>query len=99
MKWLLGTYTSCFNRWYKEFGHLCSGRYYGEIVHEAAEAQAQRLVKEGLTRMKWKEKDLQERRKGDAFINVPVIRRPGSSQRPVGMIILSSVFLSQRADE
>ena len=40
--------------------------HYREIVHEAAEAQAQRLVKEGLTRMKWKEKDLQERRKGDA---------------------------------
>ena len=40
--------------------------HYGEIVQEAAEAQAQRLVKEGLTRMKWKEKDLQERRKGDA---------------------------------
>ena len=62
----LGTYTSRFNRRHKEFGHLFSGRYYGEIVHEAAEAQAQRLVKEGLRRMKWKEKDLQERRKGDA---------------------------------
>jgi putative transposase len=37
----------------------------GEIVQEAAEAQAQRLVKEGLKRMKWKEKDLGERRKGD----------------------------------
>ena len=66
MKWLLGTYTSRFNRRHKEFRHLFSGRYYGEIVHEAAEAQAQRLVKEGLRRMKWKEKDLQERRKGEA---------------------------------
>jgi REP element-mobilizing transposase RayT len=27
MKWLLGTYTSCYNRRHKEFGHLFSGRY------------------------------------------------------------------------
>ena len=27
MKWLLGTYTSRFNRRHKEFGHLFSGRY------------------------------------------------------------------------
>jgi len=27
MKWLLGTYTSRFNRRRKEFGHLFSGRY------------------------------------------------------------------------
>jgi REP element-mobilizing transposase RayT len=27
MKWLLGTYTSRFNRRHKLFGHLFSGRY------------------------------------------------------------------------
>src|SRR6266404_667435 len=27
MKWLLGTYTSRYNRRHKEFGHLFSGRY------------------------------------------------------------------------
>ncbi|HEV2331391.1 MAG TPA: transposase [Verrucomicrobiae bacterium] len=32
MKWLLGTYTSRFNRRYKLFGHLFSGRYKSLIV-------------------------------------------------------------------
>lgn len=32
MKWLLGTYTSRFNRRHKEFGHLFSGRYKSLIV-------------------------------------------------------------------
>ncbi len=32
MKWLLGTYTSRFNRRHKEFGHLFSGRYKALIV-------------------------------------------------------------------
>ena len=32
MKWLLGTYTSRFNRRQKEFGHLFSGRYKALIV-------------------------------------------------------------------
>lgn len=39
--------------------------HYGELVQEAADAQAERLVKESLKRMKWKEKDLVTRRKGD----------------------------------
>lgn len=32
MKWLLGTYTSRYNRRHKEFGHLFSGRYKSLIV-------------------------------------------------------------------
>jgi hypothetical protein len=32
MKWLLSTYTSCFNRHHKFFGHLFSGRYKSLIV-------------------------------------------------------------------
>jgi len=32
MKWLLGTYTSRFNRRHKEFGHLFSGRYKALVV-------------------------------------------------------------------
>jgi hypothetical protein len=32
MKWLLGTYTSRFNRRHKEFGHLFSGRYKSLVV-------------------------------------------------------------------
>jgi REP element-mobilizing transposase RayT len=32
MKWLLGTYTSRFNRRHKFFGHLFSGRYKALIV-------------------------------------------------------------------
>ena len=32
MKWLLGTYTSRFNRRHKLFGHLFSGRYKSLIV-------------------------------------------------------------------
>jgi REP element-mobilizing transposase RayT len=32
MKWLLGTYTSRFNRRHREFGHLFSGRYKALIV-------------------------------------------------------------------
>jgi putative transposase len=32
MKWLLGTYTSRFNRRHKEFGHLFSGRYKALMV-------------------------------------------------------------------
>jgi putative transposase len=32
MKWLLGTYTSRYNRWHKEFRHLFSGRYKALIV-------------------------------------------------------------------
>src|SRR5947208_3260952 len=32
MQWLLGTYTSRFNRRHKEFGHLFSGRYKALVV-------------------------------------------------------------------
>ncbi len=39
--------------------------YYGELAQEVAEMQAERLVKENLKRMKWNEKDLVTRRKGD----------------------------------
>ena len=36
MKWLLGTYTSRFNRRHKMFGHLFSGRYKALVVDGAA---------------------------------------------------------------
>ena len=39
--------------------------HYGELAQEVAEMQAERLVKENLQRMKWNEKDLGTRRKGD----------------------------------
>ena len=37
MKWLLGTYTSRFNRRHKLFGHLFSGRYKSLIVDESGD--------------------------------------------------------------
>ena len=40
--------------------------HYGEAVQEAAEAKAERLVTEELTKRKWKEQSLAARRKGDA---------------------------------
>ena len=40
--------------------------HYGEIVQEAAQAQAERLMRSSLKRLKWTEKDLSARRKGDA---------------------------------
>ena len=40
--------------------------HYGAAVQEAAEVRAERLVIEALKRMKWTEKDLASRRKGDA---------------------------------
>jgi putative transposase len=40
--------------------------HYGEAVQESVEAKAERLVTEELTRRKWAEKTLAERRKGDA---------------------------------
>jgi len=40
-------------------------RHYGEIVREAAETRAEALVREGLKRLKWTEKTLKDRRKGD----------------------------------
>ena len=36
MKWLLGTYTSRFNRRHKDFGHLFSGRYKSLIIPRPA---------------------------------------------------------------
>jgi len=39
--------------------------YYGELVREAAEARAERLVLEGLKRLKWREEELMRLRKGD----------------------------------
>jgi hypothetical protein len=41
-------------------------RYFGEAVQEAAEAQAERLVVEGLKRLGWTEEVLRAKRKGDA---------------------------------
>ena len=38
MKWLLGTYTSRFNRRHKLFGHLFSGRYKSLVVDGSAAA-------------------------------------------------------------
>jgi len=35
MKWLLGTYTSRFNRRHKQFGHLFSGRYKALVVDDS----------------------------------------------------------------
>src|SRR6266853_279489 len=35
MKWLLGTYTSRFNRLHKLFGHLFSGRYKALLVDDS----------------------------------------------------------------
>ena len=39
--------------------------HFGEAVHEAEAAQAERLVVEGLKRMGWSEADLSARRKGE----------------------------------
>ena len=38
--------------------------HYGEALHEAAQARAERLVAQGLKRLKWTEADLGARRKG-----------------------------------
>jgi hypothetical protein len=39
--------------------------HFGEAVQEAEAAQAERLVVEGLKRMRWSEADLRARRKGE----------------------------------
>jgi hypothetical protein len=39
--------------------------HFGEAVQEAEAAQAERLVVEGLKRMRWSEADLSARRKGE----------------------------------
>src|ERR1051326_4321151 len=39
--------------------------HYGEIVQQAAEQLAERMVQAGLKRLKWREQDLPRRRKGD----------------------------------
>jgi hypothetical protein len=41
-------------------------RHFGEAVQEASEAQAERLVVEGLKRLGWTEEVLRAKRKGDA---------------------------------
>lgn len=43
MKWLLGTYTSRFNRRHKLFGHLFSGRYKSLIVDGAGSGYLKRV--------------------------------------------------------
>ena len=40
--------------------------HFGEVVQEAVEARAERLLKTELKRMGWPEAELKERRKGDA---------------------------------
>jgi hypothetical protein len=40
-------------------------RHYGEIVREAAETRANALVRAGLRRLNWTEKNLKALRKGD----------------------------------
>ena len=40
-------------------------RHYGEVVQEASETRAEILVREGLKQLKWTEKHLADRRKGD----------------------------------
>ena len=39
--------------------------HFGEAVHEAEAAQAERLVEAGLKRLRWSEADLRARRKGE----------------------------------
>jgi REP-associated tyrosine transposase len=52
-----------------------TGRWhYGEAVRESAEAQAERIVRQELTRRKWDEKSLAARRKGDA-VKVAIAQR------------------------
>ncbi len=43
MKWLLGTYTSRFNRRHKEFGHLFSGRYKALVVDASGNGYLKRV--------------------------------------------------------
>jgi len=43
MKWLLGTYTSRFNRRHKEFGHLFSGRYKALVVDGSGNGYLKRV--------------------------------------------------------
>ena len=43
MKWLLGTYTSRFNRWHREFGHLFSGRYKALVVDGSGNGYLKRV--------------------------------------------------------
>ena len=74
MKWFLGTYTSRYNRRHKEFRRELleqvsvrpGPRHFGEAVQEASEAQAERLVVEGLKRLGWTEEVLRAKCKGDA---------------------------------
>ncbi|MGO9199159.1 MAG: transposase [Limisphaerales bacterium] len=74
MKWFLGAYTSRYNRRRKEFRRelleqvsaRAGPRHFGEAVQEASEAQAERLVVEGLKRLGWTEEVLKAKRKGDA---------------------------------
>jgi REP element-mobilizing transposase RayT len=40
--------------------------HFGEVMQEAAQARAERMVVEGLKRLKWSDADLQGRRKGEA---------------------------------
>ncbi len=51
MKWLLGAYTSRYNRQHKEFGHLFSGRYKALTVEGSGNGY-----------LKWSEADLKARR-------------------------------------
>ena len=44
MKWLLGTYTSRFNRRHKLFGHLFSGRYKSLIVDGSSSGYLKSVV-------------------------------------------------------
>jgi REP element-mobilizing transposase RayT len=57
MKWLLGSYTSRFNRRHKLFGHLFSGRYKALIVDGSGSGY--------LKTRRWRESDLAKRAKGD----------------------------------
>ncbi|MGO9200093.1 MAG: hypothetical protein ACLQM8_06080 [Limisphaerales bacterium] len=74
MKWFLGAYTSRYNRRHKEFRRELleqvsarpGPRHFGEAVQETSEAQAERLVVEGLKRLGWTEEVLRAKRKGDA---------------------------------
>jgi hypothetical protein len=70
MKWLLGTYTSRFNRRHKLFGHLFSGmgpHHGGEERRKSEAGWAEKLVVvEEPRRWRLTEDDLEVRRKGDA---------------------------------
>jgi hypothetical protein len=54
------------DRLLEQVGARPGPRHFGEAVEEASEAQAERLVVEGVKRLGWTEEVLRAKRKGDA---------------------------------